>query len=206
MPKLNKILDFLSAAGKITTILLALTPLPTYIGVWGKNEREQIQRVESISFNYLLLLLICNSIWTSYAFKTQNIDLAIISVVPLIVAIILLTIYLTVKPQSLLIKKFFGMILFSQIFNFDLIPVSMCGLLGTFTSVFCNLFGLFFMPDVIKTRDVSVLNIPMLVISTINALLWFLYAVLLNESFMMMSNSLGFLFNVIQLLIYNWAI
>lgn len=154
----------------------------------------------------MLLLMICNSIWTSYAFKTQNIDLAIVSVIPLIVDIILLTIYLTVKPQSLLIKKFFGMVLFSQIFNFDLIPVSMCGLLGTFTSVLSNMFGLLFIPDIIRTRDVSVINFPMLTMSTINSLLWFMYALLLNESFMMMSNSLGFLFNTIQLLIYYWAI
>jgi hypothetical protein len=40
VPKTNKILDFLSAAGKIATILLAITPLPTYLGVWGKSIGE----------------------------------------------------------------------------------------------------------------------------------------------------------------------
>ena len=70
IPKKNEVLDFLSAAGKIATIMLAVTPLPTYLGVWGKSKSEQTQRVQSISFNYLLLCLLCNSIWTSYAFKT----------------------------------------------------------------------------------------------------------------------------------------
>jgi hypothetical protein len=36
VPKRDRILDFLSAAGKIATICLAITPLPTYIGVWNK--------------------------------------------------------------------------------------------------------------------------------------------------------------------------
>jgi tryptophan-rich sensory protein len=85
-------------------MLLAGTPLPTYISVWGRPVHEQIQRVESISYEYLLLNLIANSVWTSYAFKTQNIDLAIISVVPLVVTIVLLTIYLSIKPKAQLIK------------------------------------------------------------------------------------------------------
>jgi tryptophan-rich sensory protein len=92
----NKFLDFLSTSGKLSVFLLAITPLPTYIGVWGKTKAEQVQRVESISFAYLLLNILCSSVWTSYAFKTQNIDLAIISVFPLVIAIILCTIYLSV--------------------------------------------------------------------------------------------------------------
>lgn len=50
IPLQNRALDFLSAAGKIATIILAITPLPTFLGVWGKPKKEQIQRVESISF------------------------------------------------------------------------------------------------------------------------------------------------------------
>jgi hypothetical protein len=48
---------------------MALTPMPTYIGVWGKLKAEQISRVESVSYLYLLLSIINNSIWTSYAFQ-----------------------------------------------------------------------------------------------------------------------------------------
>jgi len=40
VPKRDRILDFLSAAGKIATILLAITPLPTYLGVWNKEKNE----------------------------------------------------------------------------------------------------------------------------------------------------------------------
>lgn len=40
--KKSKILDFLSSTGKIATILLAMTPLPTYLGCWGKSKQEQI--------------------------------------------------------------------------------------------------------------------------------------------------------------------
>jgi len=36
----NKFLDFLSTSGKLSVFLLAITPLPTYIGVWGKSKAE----------------------------------------------------------------------------------------------------------------------------------------------------------------------
>ena len=61
-------------------ILLAFVPLPTYVGVWGKSKKEQIERVESISFIYILLNILCNAIWTSYAYQTNNMDLALISI------------------------------------------------------------------------------------------------------------------------------
>ena len=84
--------------------MLAVTPLPTYLGVWNKPKQDQIKRVESISFNYLLVATMSNAIWTSYAFKTKNIDLAIVTVIPLIISIVLTAIYLSVKPESSLIK------------------------------------------------------------------------------------------------------
>jgi hypothetical protein len=40
----------ISMFGKLVSVILAVTPLPTYLGVWGKTKKEQIARVESISF------------------------------------------------------------------------------------------------------------------------------------------------------------
>ena len=80
--------------------MLAVTPLPTYLGVFGKPVEEQRKRVESINFSYLLLTILNTSIWTSYAYKTKNIDLAIISIVPLIISILLSVIYLLVKKEK----------------------------------------------------------------------------------------------------------
>lgn len=61
-------MDFLATLGKIASLTLSLTPVPTYFGLWGKTKAEQIKAVQSVSFSYLLLYIINNSIWTSYAF------------------------------------------------------------------------------------------------------------------------------------------
>ena len=146
-----------------------------------------MRRIESVSFHYLLLSILSCAIWTSYAFKTQNIDLAIINVFPLIVAIILVSIYLSIKPESGIIKQFFGVIAICQIFNFDLIPSSSCGMLGTCTSVCVNIIPLSFMPNVIKTRDVKGINMPLTSVNIVNLAIWETYAILKPDPFMTVS-------------------
>lgn len=205
VPKQDKVLDFLASAGKISQITLAVTPLPTFLGVWNKPRSEQLQRVESISFNYLLMVIMSSAIWTSYAFKTQNIDLAIVSVIPLVITIILTAIYLSVKPESHLIKQFLGIVMVSQIFNFDLIPVTMCGMLGTLFSMASNAVPLMYMPEVIQTRDVSGINMPLTCVNVCNIIIWLSIALYINDPFMTTSQTVGLSFNVIQLMFYFWA-
>lgn len=205
VPKQNKFIDFLSSAGKISSILLAVTPLPTYLGAWGKPKQEQVERVESIAFTYILLCILNNSIWTSYAFKIQNIDLAIISVIPLTISVVLAAIYLTIKPESHLIKQFFMAVLVSQVFNFDLLSVSTTGLLGTAVSVLSNMIPLSFMPEVIQTRDVRGINMPLAVVNQATLSIWALYATLIFEPFMLTSQMIGWICNGVQILFFFWA-
>ena len=105
----------------------------------------------------------------------------------MIIAIILTTIYLSVKPKAALIQQFFATVLISQIFNFDLLPVSMCGTLGTVSSVMTNGLSLSQMPEVIKTRDVSGINLGLSIMSVINLFIWFLYAYVKGDPFMTVS-------------------
>ena len=93
-------MEFLSNCGKISSILIAVTPLPTYLGVWGRGPREQIQRIDTISFSYILLCLLNNAIWCSYAYKIQNIDLGMTSGIQVLINLILAAIYMYVKPKQ----------------------------------------------------------------------------------------------------------
>ena len=84
--------------------------------------------------------------------------------------------------------------------------MSMCGLLGTLSSIAANGVTLVQMPNVIRTRDVTFINLPITFVSFISNIIWFLYAYVKGEPFMMMSNSLGSMFNGISLLFYYWAV
>lgn len=75
--------------------------------------------------------------------------------------------------------------------------MSLCGLLGTLISIASNGISLTNMPEVIRTRDVSNINLPLTIMSFINNIVWFMYASMKNEPFMMISNSLGTIFNAV---------
>jgi uncharacterized protein with PQ loop repeat len=117
----------------------------------------------------------------------------------------LTAIYLSVKPESYLIKQFFGTVLVSQLFNFDLLSMSLCGTLGTLSSILVNMIPLAFIPKVIQTRDVSGINFPLAAMGTINLFIWASYAIIKQDPFMTVSQVLGFIFNVIILMFYFWA-
>lgn len=60
-------------------------------------------------------------------------------------------------------------------------------MLGTFTSIMCNLIPLSFMPEVINSRDVNGINMPLTTVNVINLATWEAYACLKPDPFMMMS-------------------
>lgn len=74
----------ISMLGKMITFLICCIPLKRYLRViacpGSMTEIERIRRVETISWNCLLVSVVCNSIWTSYAFKVQCIEIAIVNV------------------------------------------------------------------------------------------------------------------------------
>ena len=109
------------------------------------------------------------------------------------------------KPESKLFKQFFGILLISQIFNFDLLSMSICGLLGTTSSIMTNMVPLSFMPDVIASRDVSGINFPLTAVNIFNLTIWLSYAMIKGDPFMTVSQFLGLCFNTTTLMFYFWA-
>jgi hypothetical protein len=126
-------------------------------------------------------------------------------VIPLVITIILAAIYLSIKPESHLIRQFVGTVIISQIFNFDLIPVTMCGMLGTLFSMAGNAVPLMYMPDVIQTRDVSAINMPLTCVNVTNLTIWLTIAIYIADPFMTTSQTVGLSFNIVQLMFYFWA-
>ena len=96
-------------------------------------------------------------------------------------------------------------ILVSQVFNFDMVPTTMCGMLGTISSIMSSSVSLIYMPEVIKTRDVSTINLPMSVMNCLNSFIWTLVAIWIRDGFMMGSQGLGVVFNSILIMFYLWA-
>ena len=68
-----------------------------------------------------------------------------------------------------------------------------------------NMIPLSFMPEVIQTRDVRGINMPLAIVNQISLSIWALYAMLIMEPFMLTSQGLGWAFNGVQIMFYFWA-
>ena len=68
-----------------------------------------------------------------------------------------------------------------------------------------NMVGLVNIPHVIRTRDTSRINMPLIYVCILNVSIWLVYALIVVDPFMTASNGLGWVFNVIQGLFYHWA-
>ena len=60
----------------MTSIFLTLAPLPTFM-FFGKSLAEKQQRIQSFSFDFLIISLLSYIFFVAYAFKLDNIDMII---------------------------------------------------------------------------------------------------------------------------------
>mmetsp|Transcript_40224 Transcript_40224/g.61389 ORF Transcript_40224/g.61389 Transcript_40224/m.61389 type:complete len:131 (+) Transcript_40224:211-603(+) len=105
----------LSATGKALLAVVTCWPLPSFFMAAASSKmdkRERVSRVEVCSWKCLLLALMNYSVWTSYAFKVQSVEIALISVTCLLINVLLLALYLVVKPEQQLTIQFFGVLIF----------------------------------------------------------------------------------------------
>ena len=63
----------------------------------------------------------------------------------------------------------------------------MSGMLGTIASIMSNMVPMSFMPEVIETRDVRGINVPLASVNEGNLIIWTTYALLVADPFMSMS-------------------
>ena len=61
------------------------------------------------------------------------------------------------------------------------------------------------MPEIIQTRDTKEINLTLTIVNLVSLSIWILYALLILEPYMLLSNGLGWLCNGIQVMFFYWA-
>ena len=82
----------------------------------------------------------------------------------------------------------------------------MAGCTASFLSISTYFSTLAQIPHVIREKDPRYINLPIVVVSLINAVIWTAYAVLKKDIPLFMTNSLAFTFMSINMTFYMWAV
>ncbi|XP_043724162.1 bidirectional sugar transporter N3-like [Telopea speciosissima] len=194
--------------GNIISFMVYVAPVPTFIRVYKKKSTEGFQSLPYVTALFSAML------WIYYAYlKTGANYLITINSVGCVIETIYIAIYLVYAPRKarILTAKFlvllnfcaFSMILLlSQFLTKGLKRVQAVGWVCVAFSVIVFVAPLSIVRLVIRTRSVEFMPFTLSFFLTLSAVMWFSYGFLLKDLFIALPNILGFIFGVLQMVVY----
>ncbi|XP_042506495.1 bidirectional sugar transporter SWEET4-like isoform X1 [Macadamia integrifolia] len=197
--------------GNITSLILFLSPLPTFIQIWKKGSVEQFSPAP-----YLATLLNC-MIWLVYGLPLVHPHSMLLITINGSGCLIELTFVLLFLFYSDGRKRFRVLVMLMLEFAFvasvailvltlshtisrrSLVVGSVCVFFGTLMYA----APLAVLKLVITTRSIEYMPFFLSLASFVNSICWTAYAVIRFDLFITIPNSLGILFGLVQLILYG---
>ncbi|XP_022737429.1 bidirectional sugar transporter SWEET10-like [Durio zibethinus] len=194
--------------GNVVSFMVSLAPLPTFYQIYKKKTSEGFQSIPYVVSLFSAML------WIYYALLKKDAMLLItINTFCVFIQTFYLVAYFYYGPKkekimtvklNLLFNVFgFGVIFLSTFFIQN--PLTRLHILG----YICMAFALcvFVAPlaivrKVIKTKSVEYMPFTLSVFLTLGAVMWFFYGLLLKDMNIAVPNVLGFIFGVLQMILY----
>ncbi|XP_049343029.1 bidirectional sugar transporter SWEET9-like [Solanum verrucosum] len=194
--------------GNIVSFFVFLSPLPTFYKMYKKKSTEGYQSIPCV------VALFSAMLWIYYAFLKTNTTLLItINTFGCFVEIIYVGFYLfyaskearvqTIKLLLLLVVGGFGAIVLVSQFLFEgAVRVQVVGWICLVCSLCVFVAPLCIVKQVIKTKSVEYMPFLLSVFLTLSAVMWFFYGLLLKDFNIAIPNVLGFIFGILQMVLY----
>ncbi|XP_020107294.1 bidirectional sugar transporter SWEET14-like [Ananas comosus] len=194
--------------GNIISFMVYLAPVPTFYRIYERKSTEGFQSVPYV------VALFSAMLWIYYAFLKANAYLLItINSIGCLIETVYIVMYLIYAPKSakiftakillLMNVGIFGSILLLTLLlckgaNRVIILGWVC--VGFSISVFVAPLSIIRL--VIRTKSVEFMPLSLSFFLTLAAVVWFAYGLLIKDKFVALPNVLGFLFGMIQMVLY----
>ncbi|KAI3958627.1 hypothetical protein MKW98_030292 [Papaver atlanticum] len=194
--------------GNIVSIMVCLAPLPTFYRIYKKKATEGFQSITYVVSLFSAML------WIYYAvLKTDAFLLITINSIGCVIETIYIIIFLIYAPKNARIMtiKILGLLnfgLFSLILMLTMLladgltRLTILGWVCVAFSACVFAAPLSIMRLVIKTKSVEFMPFSLSFFLTLSAILWFSYGLLLKDLYVALPNVAGFVFGVLQMLMY----
>uniref|UniRef100_A0A0E0K0A3 Bidirectional sugar transporter SWEET n=1 Tax=Oryza punctata TaxID=4537 RepID=A0A0E0K0A3_ORYPU len=194
--------------GNIISLMVFLSPLPTFYRVYRKKSTEGFQ-----STPYVVTLFSC-MLWMYYAFVKSGSELLVtINGVGCVIETVYLAMYLAYAPKSarMLTAKMllglniglFGVIaLVTLLLSHGELRVHVLGWICVAVSLSVFAAPLSIIRLVIRTKSVEFMPFSLSFFLVLSAVIWFAYGLLKKDVFVALPNVLGFVFGVAQMALY----
>ncbi|CAL0319817.1 unnamed protein product [Lupinus luteus] len=195
--------------GNIISFMVFLSPMPTFYQIFKKKNAEGYQSIPYV------VALFSSMLWIYYALIKGESSFLLITInsfgcVIETIYLAMFLLYATKKTRISTIK----LLLLLNVFGYGAVLLSTLYLakgskrlsiigwisLAFNISVFAAPLGI--MRRVIKTRSVEYMPFTLSFFLTLNAVMWFFYGLLLKDYYIAFPNTVGFLFGIIQMVLY----
>ncbi|XP_073298304.1 bidirectional sugar transporter SWEET14-like [Primulina huaijiensis] len=194
--------------GNLVAFMVYLAPLPTFYGIFKKKSTEGFQSVPYV------VSLLSSILWIYYGITKSNIILLItINSFGCLIEAIYIAIFITYAPKKakiitlkllvLLNLVGFGcVVILTQFLVKGSERVQVIGWVAVALSASVYIAPLSVMKQVVRTKSVEFLPITLTLALLLNAVMWFSYGLLLRDFYITVPNVLGFIFGVLQVILY----
>ncbi|CAK9330323.1 unnamed protein product [Citrullus colocynthis] len=194
--------------GNIISFMVFLAPLPTFYKIYKKKSAEGYQSVPYV------VALFSAMLWIYYALLKSNATFLItINSFGCVIETLYILLFIFYAPTKLRFQTA-KVLLLLNVLGFGLMLALTMVLakgekrlkvLGWICLVFnLSVFAapLFIMGKVIKTKSVEYMPFALSFFLTLNAVMWFFYGLLLKDYYIALPNVVGFVFGIIQMVLY----
>ncbi|KAJ7978217.1 Bidirectional sugar transporter SWEET [Quillaja saponaria] len=194
--------------GNIVSFMVFLAPIPTFYKIYKKKSSEGFQ-----SMPYVIALLSAMLLLYYGLLKTNATLIITINAIGCAIEVTYLLLYIIFATRKDKIYSL-GLILLFDVGAFGLVMVVTIFFLKGLNRVhavgwICAAFNiavfaapLSIMRQVIKTRSVEYMPFSLSFFLTLCAIMWFFYGIFVKDYFIALPNVLGFLFGMVQMILY----
>ncbi|KDP45367.1 hypothetical protein JCGZ_09616 [Jatropha curcas] len=199
--------------GNVISFGLFLSPVPTFYRIWKKKDAEEFQ-----FYPYVATVLNC-MFWVFYGlpFVTPNSILVVtINGIGLVIEFAYLALYCIYDKQNKGRKRVVIGLIGEVIFMAAIVLITMLCFhthkkRTLFVGVFCDVFNVIMyssplgiMKKVITTKSVEYMPFFLSLAGFLNGICWTAYSLIIFDPFILISNGLGAISGLFQLILYAW--
>ncbi|KAJ4817282.1 Bidirectional sugar transporter SWEET [Rhynchospora pubera] len=193
--------------GNILSFMVFLAPLPTFYRVYKKKSTESFH-----SLPYIVALFSA-MLWLYYAILTEDVLLLTINGTACVFESIYLAIFIVYAPRDALVFalkliSILNILLYGCLVVCTLIffkgrkRIEIMGSICASLAVCVFVAPLSVIKRVIRTKSVEYMPFSLSLFLTLSAIAWFCYGLLRKDTFVAVPNVLGFIFGMVQMVLY----
>lgn len=188
-----------STLGILISIGLFFSPIVTL------RKSIKTKKIENISLLFVVAYLLNAFLWVCYGIRMDVLEVLIPNSISLILQSFYVFIFVRVYPEKLKYLKYIALMLLAFFGVAIFLPLHVLGFFAMLVNVFTTVSLAERIIPTIRSRDPKFINLLILTLATINCACWMIFALFIQDMWIMIPNAFGVIVGLVQFYVFMWA-